>query len=143
MASFDRQEMEALFRDRGLEDFRWLPPAGIVVARWVRMKCQFGCPEYGESVACPPNVPPVEECERFFREYSEAAIFRFPKVAPDREQRRKWSREINTRLVALERDVFLLGFPKAFMLPMGRCPQCEECVSRPEDCRHPGSARPT
>jgi len=29
------------------------------------------------------------------------------------------------------------------MLLMGSCPRCEECVGRPQECREPGSARPT
>jgi predicted metal-binding protein len=28
----------------------------------------FGCGEYGHGGTCPPNTPPVSECERFFKE---------------------------------------------------------------------------
>lgn len=138
-----RAELEKVFQEHGFGDFRWLPTDGIIVARWVRMKCQFGCPEYGTNVACPPHNPPVEDCERFFSEYREAVIFHFAKVAPDPAERKPWSKEINRRLMELERAVFLLGHHKAFMLPMGSCPQCEECTGKPEECRIPGSARPT
>ena len=139
----DRQQLERLFREGGFADFRWIRPADIVVAQWVRMKCQYGCPEYGTNVACPPNNPSVAECERFFREYSEAAIFHFAKTEPDEEARRRWSRPLNAKLFTLERAVFLSGHRKAFMLPMGSCPHCEECVGHPGECRLPGSARPT
>lgn len=139
----DRQQLEGIFREHGFDDFRWLPAADIAVAQWVRMKCIYGCDEYGKSVACPPNNPPVPECERFIREYSETAIFHFVKTVPDREERRSWSREVNQRLLDLERAVFLHGHRKAFMLLMGSCPLCEECVGQVEQCRHTGSARPT
>jgi predicted metal-binding protein len=85
----------------------------------------------------------VDECERFIRECEESVVLRFASAIPDPEQRRSWSRGINTKLLELERDVFLLGHHKAFMLLMGGCPMCDECVGKPEDCRHPGSARPT
>jgi predicted metal-binding protein len=143
VATTNREPLERLFREHGFEDFRWLRAADIVVAHWVRMKCQYGCPEYGTNVACPPNNPSVAECERFIREYAEAAIFRFVKAAPDEEERKRWSRPLNAELLALERAVFLSGHRKAFMLLMGSCPHCEECVGRPGDCRLPGSARPT
>jgi predicted metal-binding protein len=143
LSDLNKEHLEDIFSQHGFTDFRWLPAKDIEVAQWVRMKCIYGCDGYGQSVACPPNNPPVLECERFIREYSESAIFHFIKVVRDDEEKRKWSREENKRLIDLERAVFLLGYRKAFMLLMGSCPFCEECVERPEDCRHPGSARPT
>jgi len=139
----EKKELEALFRERGFGDFRWISAGDIAIAQWVRMKCQFGCPDYGKSVACPPNNPSVAECERFIGEYAEAVLFHFVKPAPEREERMKWSREINRGLLAIEREVFLRGHQKAFVLLMGSCPECQECVARPEDCRRPGSTRPT
>lgn len=143
MSTIDRPRLEGLFREHGFEDFRWIPAHDIVVAQWVRMKCTFGCPDYGRNVACPPNNPPVAECERFVREYAEAAVFHFARSAPGREERHAWSRDVNGALLDLERAVFIGGHHKAFMLLMGSCPHCEECVVRSEDCRRPGSARPT
>lgn len=139
----DRQQLEDIFHEHGFDEFRWLAAADIAVAQWVRMKCIYGCDEFGKNVACPPNNPPVLECERFIREYSQAAIFRFVKAVPNREERRKWSREVNQRLLDLERAVFIRGHHKAFMLLMGSCPLCEECLGQLERCPHPGAARPT
>ena len=140
----DRARLEALFLEHGFDDFRWLAAGQIVVAQWVRMKCIFGCDGYGQNVACPPNCPPVSECERFIREYSETVMFHFQKTVPDDEQRRRWCSEVSGRLLKLERAVFLSGHQKAFMMPMSSsCPLCEECVGQVEDCPHPGSARPT
>ena len=138
----NRNRIEELCRKHGFEEFRWLPAADIVVAQWVRMKCHFGCDEYGTSVTCPPNLPPISECERLIKEYSESLIFHFPKTVGNTEERMAWSREVDTRLIALERDVFLGGYYKTFALIMCSCPVCKDCVAKPEDCRHPGSARP-
>lgn len=140
MASQER--IEELCRKHGFEEFKWLPVEDIVVAQWVRMKCHFGCNEYGTQVTCPPNLPSIPECERFIKEYSESLIFHFPKKVSSNEERMAWSRSVDTRLVALERDVFLEGYYKTFALIMSSCPVCKDCVAKPEDCRHPGSARP-
>ena len=86
-----RKELEALFQEHGISDFKWINPKEIVVSQWVRMKCAFGCGEYGHNATCPPNTPSVAECERFFREYSEAAILHFPKKVKKPEDRHAWS----------------------------------------------------
>jgi len=133
---------EVLFRSHGYDDFRWLDPRNIVVAQWVRMKCAFGCGEYGKCAACPPNTPSVPECERFFREYTRAAVFRFAKTVARPEDRRAWSRGVNRKLLDLERTVFLAGYPKAFLLFMDSCHLCDECAPTRAQCRHPKLARP-
>jgi predicted metal-binding protein len=53
------QDLERMFAARGFSDFRWIDPREIVVAEWVRMKCLYGCVEYGKNAACPPNAPSV------------------------------------------------------------------------------------
>lgn len=138
-----KHALEEKFRARGFVDFRWIDPASVVVAEWVRMKCRFGCEGYGRSACCPPNVPTVAECERFFREYSEAAIFHFAKKVADPEDRHAWTREIGEKLLDLERDVFVSGHPKAFLLLLDSCSLCETCTGRRTSCKEPRRARPT
>ncbi len=135
--------LEKMFHGRGFDDFRWIDPASVVVAEWVRMKCLFGCGEYGRNASCPPNVPPVPECGRFFREYSEAVIFHFAKTVAKPEDRHAWTREVAGTLLDLERDVFLSGHPKAFMLLLDSCCLCETCTGRRTSCKEPRRARPT
>ena len=83
----NREALEALFAKHGYTDFKWIEAQDIVVAQWVRMKCTFGCGEYGRNASCPPNVPSVPECRQFFDEYSTAAIFRFEKAVEEPEER--------------------------------------------------------
>jgi predicted metal-binding protein len=45
-------------------------PQKIIVAQWVRMKCMFGCVEYGRSGACPPNTPSVTDYEQKMDRYA-------------------------------------------------------------------------
>ena len=139
----DRDVLEALFRDRGCEDFRWIEPERVVVAQWVRMKCLFGCDDYGRNPTCPPNVPPVEECRRFFDEYSTGVVFRFEKRVERPEDRHAWISGLNRELLELERAVFLMGHVKAFALFPGRCQFCQDCPSVLVDCKRPEAARPS
>lgn len=138
-----RRQLEALFRAQGYDDFRWIDPRRIVVAEWVRLKCTFGCVEYGHSAACPPNTPPVDACARFFGEYRHAAIFHFAKKVPKPQDRHAWTRRVNRGLLALEREVFLAGHRKAFMLFMDTCGVCKSCGGTRAACKNPTASRPS
>lgn len=139
----DRRGLERVFQAHGVTDFRWIDPQDIVVSQWVRLKCTFGCGEYGQNATCPPNVPSVEGCREFFSEYTEGAIFRFEKAVDRPEDRHAWTREVNRGLLELEREVFLAGHEKAFLLFMDTCGLCSECTGVREGCKMPKSARPT
>lgn len=138
-----RKKLDTLFRDRGYTDYRWIDPQKIIVSQWVRMKCIYGCGEYGKNACCPPNVPTVSECERFFNEYHDAVIFQFEKAVDKPEERHVWSKKVNNKLVKLEREVFLSGFERAFMLFMDSCGICKDCTADREECKHPRAARPS
>lgn len=140
----DRARVAPLLEARGFADFRWIDAAKIAVAEWVRMKCRFGCDNYGRFSSCPPAVPDVAECRAFFSGYSLAAVIRAEMAEPDHRERRRWAHEAHAGLVALERDVFLAGYEKAFVLVFATCRQCAaQCTARREDCRLPYQARPT
>ncbi len=134
--------LEEIFIKSGFNDFKWIDPQNIIVAQWVRMKCMFGCSNYGQGACCPPNLPSVPECERFFREYEKAVIFHFEQQMENPDDRHAWSREINLKLMDVERAVFLAGYEKTFLLFMDSCQICEECVGNKVDCKHPKQARP-
>jgi predicted metal-binding protein len=139
----ERKKLEEIFARHSFTDFRWVDARNIVVSQWVRMKCMFGCMEYGKSACCPPNVPSVAECERFFRDYKEAAIFHFEKIVDKPEDRYAWTRHVNTKLWKLERDVFLAGYQKAFLLYMDTCYLCKDCSGARAQCLNKRMARPT
>lgn len=138
-----KRELEKAFCRHGFADFRWLDPQKIVVAHWPRLKCQYGCREYGRTAVCPPNVPTVEECAAFFRDYRRAAVFHFEKRVSKPEDRFAWTRRVNFKLLKLEREIFLAGYEKAFLLFMDSCNICPECEAKREACRQPLLARPT
>ena len=138
-----RQRLDAILSEKGYSDYKWIDPQKIMVAQWVRMKCQFGCGLYGRGGACPPNTPSVPECELFFAEYSDAVILHFEGTMDKPEDRHAWSRKINAELVKLEREVFLAGYERAFLLFMDSCSFCEECTGDRRTCKEPRMARPS
>ncbi len=143
MRARDRRALEALFRDGGFDDFKWIEPRSVVVSHWVRMKCMFGCKDYGRKACCPPNTLSVGECRAFFDEYGAGALFHFEKKVARPEDRRAWTRKIDGGLAGLERRVFLLGHEKAFLFMVGTCRFCAECAGARVECAKPLMARPT
>lgn len=135
--------LEQAFQRHGFDDFRWIDPESITVAQWVRMKCRFGCEEYGKNASCPPNLPSVAECEAFFKEYKHAVIFHFKKGVRSIEELKKWVKVLHLRLVKLEREIFLSGYLKAFVLMVDNCCLCPECAGERQFCKNPKQSRPT
>jgi predicted metal-binding protein len=132
-----------LFQHHGFSDFKWIDPREIIVSQWVRLKCQFGCKEYGRNASCPPATLSAQECREFFNEYGTAILFHFHKKVGKPEDRKPWSRKINRKLLRLERGVFLSGYHKAFLLCMDSCELCAHCAGSKDRCRNPELARPT
>ena len=143
MIPISRENLEELFHKHGYTDFKWIDPIEFVVAQWVRMKCMFGCDEYGRTATCPPNVPSVSECERFFGDYKHAVIFHFAKRVDKPEDRWDWTRDLNRKLLELEREVFCSGYEKTFLLFLDSCNFCESCAGLRTKCIEPEQARPT
>ena len=84
----------------------------------------------------------MAECAQFFNEYSDAVILHFEGTMDKPEDRHAWSRKINARLVKLEREVFLAGYERAFLLFMDSCCFCKECTGKRHTCKQPRMARP-
>jgi predicted metal-binding protein len=138
-----RERLDALLQEHGYTDYKWIDPKNIVVAQWVRMKCMFGCGSYGRNASCPPNVPSVAECRAFLDDYSTGVVMHFQKAVERPEDRHAWSKGVNSKLLELERAVFLAGHQKAFLLFMDSCSLCSQCPGERTACNHPRSARPS
>jgi predicted metal-binding protein len=109
----------------------------VFTATWVRLRCQFGCSEYGQCLTCPPHAPAPETTRRMLDEYQVGLLLH----GDDWKALRQMSQ-------TLERQVFLAGYYKAFAFLCGPCWRCKTCVVlRPKGgkvaaCRHPELARP-
>jgi predicted metal-binding protein len=118
-----------------------MPSAKVVVAEWVRMKCLFGCDEPGVHKTCPPKAPPVEQTRRLTGEFERAILLEVgPFVGPEKSDDE--SRRLNDIGLALERELFLAGFYKAWLMGAGPCDACGACT-RGDDCPTPERARPS
>jgi len=138
-----RKELEKMFEKHGYGDYKWINPRHIVVAQWAKMKCMFGCKNYGKCGTCPPNTPSVAECREFVRGYKTCAVLHFTKKVKRPEDRFAWTRRVNSKLLKLEREVFLSGYYKTFLLFMDSCNLCKTCPGIRQLCKNPKMARPT
>ena len=142
MTKAEMKQIEKLARAHSLGDFKWMDSRTIIPWHWVREKCIYGCPRYGQKACCPPEVPSVAECKAFFAEYRCGLFYHLTKRFGDPKERFHWAREVNKRVLALEREVFLSGFYKAFAFTAAPCNLCEQCKNTKGECRNPLVSRP-
>lgn len=138
----NKEKIESILRKQNFSDFRWINPKEIVVAQWVRVKCTFGCADYGLGT-CPPNTPSVNDCNSFFKEYESGLIIRLNKFADKNSYPSDWSGEMTNKLLDIERELFLSGFQKVFLLNQTCCSLCKECSGNRLDCRDKTKSRPS
>ena len=132
-------------RSSGLEKIIPFPVEKIVLAEWVRFKCQFGCCRYDTNWCCPPATPDMAKAKAILREYSQALMligrrrcrdFYLSNARRRAEQVRSWK-----EVVGVERRLFLEGFDKAISLVSVACALCKKCTY-PQACRFPKERRP-
>jgi predicted metal-binding protein len=117
------------------EDLRLIPTEIIVVADWVRLKCRYGCDNYGKHLCCPPFSPTPQETRAILSEYRNAALARF-EAKPDSKLTPKHAVKALSNSVVkmqktvaeLEKTAFLAGCYKAFGMNAMPCALCETCV---------------
>jgi len=137
-----KEKIEAILAEQELTDYRWISPKEIVVAHWVRVKCMFGCSDYGTGT-CPPHTPSVTECERFFSEYQTGLIIRLSIFADKNDYPSDWSKAMTAKLLETERKIFISGHQKVFLLNQTCCSICKTCVGNRHDCKDKSHSRPS
>jgi len=121
---------------RGVDDAAVVETSRVVTAPWVRMKCQFGCAGFGQSLCCPPRTPTPDETRQILDSYTHGILLhRHIKKGGKAVER------LSQTAVDLERTLFLDGYYKAWTLGSGPCGRCKECNM--EACVHPDKARPS
>ena len=138
----NKDKIESILKDQDFTDYKWINPKEIVVAHWVRVKCTFGCADYGLGT-CPPNTPSVNDCDSFFKEYESALIIRLNKFADKSSYPSDWSKEMTNKLLDIEREIFLSGFQKVFLLNQTACSLCKDCSGNRIDCKDKIKSRPS
>lgn len=106
-----------------------IPAASIETAAWVRMRCQYGCVGYGNRLTCPPFAPTPEYTQKVIDGYKTALLFE------------GGMQSVTTNVVAMEREIFLAGYYKAWGMGGGPCMRCDRCSLK--RCNEPLKARPS
>src|SRR5450756_1645023 len=78
-----------------------IDPNKIVTAKWVRMKCLYGCDDNGSYRTCPPNSPEPSHTRRLVDEFRRAVLLR---SSPHRGRQSSdpMSRKLNDAALKLE-----------------------------------------
>lgn len=138
-------EIEREAKQLGFLEVNVMKTEDIVTARWVGLKCRYGCANYNTSWCCPPAAPELQITREFLSEYELALLlvtegsnehFYRNSSVKRRVQIKRWK-----STVALERKLFLMGYYKAFGIPAETCALCKECAY-PDQCRFPNEKRP-
>lgn len=111
--------------ERGATNAKPIHPSSVVTAAWVRMKCQFGCPLYGQGYCCPPDTPPPEQTRKVLDCYHGAILLHLE--APYSPERKKVFQKYYKMAVDLEGQIFKDGYYKALVFLGGPCRLCKTC----------------
>ncbi|AFM23593.1 DUF2284 domain-containing protein [Desulfomonile tiedjei] len=140
------EEIELIAKDLGFIEVHLLETSHIVTARWVGLKCRYGCANYNTSWCCPPAAPDLETTRDLLAEYDSALLLVTENCNEHFYRNSGEKRRIQIRqwksTVALERKLFLMGYYKAFGLPAECCALCKECAY-PNQCKFPNEKRPS
>lgn len=117
------------------EDLHLISTEMIVVGDWVRLKCRYGCENYGKHLCCPPFTPTPQETRAVLSEYRHAVLARFD-AKPDSKLSPKHALKAMSNSIAkiqktiadLERAAFLAGYYRAFGMNAMPCALCETCI---------------
>lgn len=82
MTEQDLQDLIKEAKEAGASDAKKVDIASVKLAAWPRMKCQFGCPNYGNTLCCPPYTPELPFMKQFIGEYKMASSSSTPSHSP-------------------------------------------------------------
>jgi predicted metal-binding protein len=138
--------IQPLGKKHGIDEILPVNVKDICVANWVQMKCKYGCKKFGKSWCCPPETPTPDQVRSLLNEYKKALLLcgriTSSEFHKDNYQKRRKQVQIWKGTVALERQLFLAGYYKAFALVSESCALCRECTY-PHDCKFPMDRRPS
>lgn len=89
----------------GCEKAKIIDTSTVIIEKWTRWKCLYGCPFYNKDGYHPPFAPGVEETKEVLGEYTKAILLNGPK-----------GKSLTDIAVRLEGDAYKMGFYKAFAL---------------------------
>lgn len=145
-------ELKKMAKESGASAIVRIDPADVVTAHWVRLKCQFGCKNYGTKLTCPPYSPTPEATRKVLDEYKTAYLLRYDgfldyDTYPPRDAAKAMtdtSLHVCKAIYEMERFAFLKGYYKAFSYGAHRCRKCDVCaLYEHKGCKFPTDTRPS
>jgi len=140
------EEICCLAQASGFIEVHLLKACDVITARWVGLKCRYGCANYDTSWCCPPAAPDFESMRDLLSEYESALLLISQNTNEHFYRNSSEKRRIQIKhwksVVAMERKLFLMGYYKAFGLPAAACALCKECAY-PQRCKFPNEKRPS
>lgn len=89
----------------GAEKAKLIDAETVVVAEWVRWKCQYGCPLYDQDAFHPPLAPDAASTKKVLGEYTKAILLNGPN-----------GQTLSAAAVRLEGEAYHRGYYKALAL---------------------------
>ncbi len=130
--------------ERGATHAKPIHPSSVVTALWVRLKCQFGCPLYGQSYCCPPDTPSPEQTRKTLDSYHSVILFHLELPYVSEPERGKKLTAYYEMLTDLEAEMFKEGYYRAMVFLRGHCRLCKTCAKiSGEPCKMGEQARPS
>jgi len=123
----------------GISRAKIIDTKNVVAENWVRLRCQYGCQEYGKQLTCPPYSPTPEFTRKMLDEYSKGLLMQIENIYFLDEP--KIFIQIKDIVASLEREIFLDGYYKAFGMTAGPCRLCKSCDTN-KPCKYASRARP-
>jgi predicted metal-binding protein len=138
---------------RGVIEAALIPVDEIEVVDQLAMICRDpGCPNYGASPGCPPNVAGPAAFREWLKE-AEAALFiriEVPMASLLSHEYRGIMRLLHEVVADIEQEAVLTGYAKSKGFAGGSCKDLfcgayTDCnvLERKSDCRNPGQSRPS
>jgi hypothetical protein len=107
-AAMREGEMEYLLKralELGAEKAKLIDMETVVMAEWVRWKCQYGCPLFEKDPFHPHLAPDAESTKKVLKEYTKAILLNGPN-----------GQTLTEAAVKLEGEAYHRGYYKAFAL---------------------------
>lgn len=141
------KSLEELALSSGASAVKRVDVTRVKRGQWPRMKCQYGCAQYGNSLCCPPYTPTLSEMNRFLDEYKDGLLVQYSMPYP-KEKGLDWQQfdiditnGLHKVILEVEKAAMMKNYYKAFALKAGRCRLCKVCNLK--KCIHPEEARPS
>jgi predicted metal-binding protein len=127
-------------KSMGVSRAKIIDAKNVVVGNRVRLKCVYGCDNYGRWLTCPPHTPTPDYTREMLGEYSKGLLMQIENISFTEQK------EIGVKFSAivtnLEREIFLDGYYKVLGMVSGTCKLCRICDTM-KTCKHPYEARPS